>query len=365
MRIIRGKLAPQQTGQYPARYDVATEAYQVYVDGVWTDAPADDPRNQSVAPPLDTADPRCDAAARMAAWVNEIVQTAADQLEAGATGFTLFTGIWFLVGLFTGIWALFAALWNAVVAVLAAAGYTDLRDVFDATYLETLTCRFYAVLPANGVLTQAGLAQLQADVAANDPATASNVINAIASFAGIGLLNGMASIRTETGDCVACPDEWSHTFYADSPELDWWFPYEAISYCNNTYQGMFSGGATESNGAGHLRWIDTPGGAPSAYIIILAGQFQLPAGSTLTSIVWNSQQTVGPNLDGWHKRRWVNTSVQCWTTFYTGYNQWTGSIPGEKVVNWKISWFNGAANGYRVRVNSITISGTGIDPFVS
>src|SRR5512147_777857 len=84
MDIIRKELST--SAFYPAflRYDEATDTVQSTPDNgaTWVDAPGSDPRRQTSFPPPETDHPQCDAAARMVAHMQEIL----DHVIVGFTG---------------------------------------------------------------------------------------------------------------------------------------------------------------------------------------------------------------------------------------------------------------------------------------
>jgi len=204
MKIIRKQLTPVSGSGVAQRYDETTGQFQQYIGGSWVDSPGNDPRQQQLTPPIDSGDPRCDAAARMTAYVQDTIDSIIADLTASATTMTIFSGIWLLLGIFGGLWALFAALISEIVAVASAAGYEDLEANFDAALYERMMCYFYDAMSENGVLTAAGLDLVIGDLA-TESATVQNMTNALFALTGIAIFNGMAAIRTEEGDCSSCP----------------------------------------------------------------------------------------------------------------------------------------------------------------
>jgi hypothetical protein len=330
----------------------------------WEEAEYLDPRTINQFAPPGGTDPTCDAAARMAAALEEIVTAILTALDGGAIAADVGALIILWLALFAGF-AVLLALAVAVGAVAVSIGYTDLFTAFDGFDWPDFACNLKCYLGADGFLTETAYQAFRDDYLSTLTATQETLLVGILSVTGFAALNDFAATREETGDCSGCSAcGWSHTLYADSPELEWWFPFQWNLSCARASDGWYGQhGATESDGAGHLRWIDTPR-TGTAYWLGLAGRITLPEGSTLTSINWNSVQTVGGNLDGWAKWRQVNATKQCWTNFYTGYNAWAGSLTGPLDVTWELNWWNNSANGYRVRINSITISGTGVDPLL-
>jgi len=364
VKIIRKNLSEADLLPPGTRYDEPTDTVQTFDGTSWIDTPERDPRNIDSYPPPATADPRCDGAARMSAFLEEIVGSIIDGVDAeksDAEIALIVLGVLALIPFINLLYILVASLIGALIIV----GSTWLHDAFDTFVWDDLTCLIYARLNENGFITDGGLEWLRADISAEFGVDPASVLLDILVFVGRGGLNDAAALRTETGDCSACPTTWTHRFYADSPELLWWRPYQYNLTCARTSDGWYGQhGATESDGSGNLRWIDTPR-TSTAYWLGLAGQIQLPTGSTLTAITWGAQQTVGANLDGWFKWRRVNAASQCWQVFYTGFNGWTGSLAGPLQVDWEINWWNNNANGFRLRVNYMDVSGTGVDPFVT
>jgi len=194
------------------RYDDGTDTVQTSVDGgdTWQDAPQSDPRNINHFPPPDTADPKCDAAARMEAWVEEIVTGIEDGLAISALAGTL---IDFILGSFA-VWAaplaLLLFLVEALITALIDIGLEDLQDSFTSGFYDNLLCYFYHWCAPDGRISAQGVANVLQDVYDNEVETCYNVMQQIFALTGAGGLNDLASTRGETGDCSGCDATWEY-----------------------------------------------------------------------------------------------------------------------------------------------------------
>ena len=191
---------------FQTRYDEASDIVQTSVDGgtTWQDAPQSDPRHQTILPPPNTADPRCDAAARMTAYLEQTVNDCIAALQASASAAELVIiiqgGILIFFNFFSILWALIVA----IAGTIFNAGYEDMNNSFTSDVWDDVLCYLYAAISPEGVLTASGLNVVRDFIYNGQDTTVFNVLSAIFNLTGEAALNGMASLRTETGDCNAC-----------------------------------------------------------------------------------------------------------------------------------------------------------------
>jgi hypothetical protein len=209
IQVIRKELSADEVTPPNQRYNEDCDCIQTtYDDGVtWTDTPGADPRSapQFRAPALATADPRCDAAANMVAALRDMV--AADVAFDAVSGLvTDLTGILFLffpeVGLIVGAILLVAQTILDIGGVAITAAFTE-------TVYDDLLCVFYDHIDADGQMSDAQLADIYSDVAANFDVIVQAIFGAHSSTIGAVGWSNAGALGTETGDCSAC-DQWCH-----------------------------------------------------------------------------------------------------------------------------------------------------------
>lgn len=203
MELVRKYLSASEITPAGTRYNPDCDCIQVTSDGgtTWTDAAGLDPRHADSfrVPPLSTADPKCDAAANLVAFLHSMIDVdiAAANIVAESTAFIGLVTLFFPV-------LLLADLVIAVAGIIAGIGAIALADAFTSTVYDNMLCTFYNHLEPDGSITASGLTDLLADVNANYDATVYAAFSAHSSTLGeVGWSNAAAS-GTETGDCTAC-----------------------------------------------------------------------------------------------------------------------------------------------------------------
>lgn len=205
MRIIRKLLAAGQVYPENIRYNEGTDTVQFSPDDgtTWVDSPQNDPRQTTHYPPPDTADPRCDAAARMSALLQEQEAFHESQLQAGAFGAEVATLILLLLAFIPLIGVLTAVIIGAYLQ-LVTFGYAAVHAAFDGFDWSALTCTLYCHIETDGRMTASTYAAFLDDLDADYTANQAFVIHRILDYLGYGGLNDTASVRAESGDCDGC-----------------------------------------------------------------------------------------------------------------------------------------------------------------
>lgn len=203
MFIIRKRLSPDEVTPAGTRYNSGTDTVQTTSDGgaTWNDAPGLDPRHADSFrnPVLTTADPQCDAAANMVAFLHSVI----DADIAAANTIAMSTAFIGLVTLFFPV-LLVADLILAVAGIIAAIGSTALSEAFTSTVYDDLLCTFYNHLETDGSMTAADLSALLADIFANYDSVVFDAIDAHnKTLYEVGWSNAGAA-GSETGDCTSC-----------------------------------------------------------------------------------------------------------------------------------------------------------------
>lgn len=218
MKIVRKRLSVDELQPTGTRWNSGTDMVQTTPDGgtTWNDAPGLDVRHADSyrLPPLTGGSAQCDAAARMAAYLNVQIDNFLNsvslaQAATGALGIMLL----FLGGAGIIIDAIIAGM-----DVLITIGTTAISSAFSVGTYESLKCTFDCHLDANGQMTAAGLAAFQADVHLNYSSTVYDTLVAIGAFTGEVGYSNAAVERSETGDCTAC--ECDHCYKIDLASTD-------------------------------------------------------------------------------------------------------------------------------------------------
>lgn len=202
MPIVRKQLKPSDVYPEDIRYDEATDNVQSLINGVWTDNPAADPRNQTTFPPRLTANPACDAARSVVdALKNQIDQTII-AIDNASTAIFI-AGL--ILGLFSfGLFAIFISVALGVADAMIAAGSTALEAALTEPVYHTLACILRCNMDSQGRLEPNALPAIEGQVNSQIGGLGATIINSMLSLAGEGGINNLASLGTSTGDCSDC-----------------------------------------------------------------------------------------------------------------------------------------------------------------
>jgi len=203
MQIVRKKLSADEISPPNKRYHSETDTVQTTPDGgtTWNDDPGSDPRTNTAyqLPPLTTSDPRCDAAANMVAYLRSMIDVDVLAMENWSRATALLSILLLIIpgGVLVDLILL-------SVGIIAAEGASAIAAAFTEGVYDNFLCYFYNNLDADGILTDAGLTALIAEVEAGEDSTVVNVFEAHNHYMlFVGWTNAGAS-GSETGDCSAC-----------------------------------------------------------------------------------------------------------------------------------------------------------------
>lgn len=208
MEIVRKVLSAAELYPVDRRYNDTTGEVEYSGDGgtTWTPAPGLDPRGAANGVPILTAAPRCDAAATMVALIRSMIDPLISGIGTG-TSATILTAAIMTVMVILGFFGMFLVFIVALVAAALAGGYEALTTGFTETFWNDLECYFFCALEDDGRITDAGVADVQADVVANYPGLVSAIMGYMFQSLGAGGLNSaQLAVGVVTGDCGACPD---------------------------------------------------------------------------------------------------------------------------------------------------------------
>jgi len=231
------------------RYNLDTDAVQIQTpDGEWHDNPDADPRhsNSNKFPPLDSDNPRCDAAANMVAWVKMFIDTLVTVKDE--TGII----VAFFLDVLEVLWGagIFLALITLFVETLLFLGLDAVLDAFTSGVYDQLLCIFYCNIESDGSVTADDLAVINTTISTEIGGNVATVLSSIFFIMGEVGLSNAGSTGTETGDCSGCDCEWCYEFDFTVSDGGW-----------NSFS---SPGANYTPGVG---WTDaTVGGTRGTYI---------------------------------------------------------------------------------------------------
>jgi hypothetical protein len=263
MEIVRKRLTPDELQSPRIRYNPVTGEVEQTNDGgvTWVPAPSQDPRLIYQQPPVATANPRCDAAARMAALLQEHIELQIANVDEGATQIFLANTLVSAASFAFGITIVFPLILTFVGTILGL-GSVALHEAFDGYDWDALKCKIYCLVSTDGRLNQAGLDALY-EFLLEGTVTQNLVLGGTLAYMGYGVLSDAAALRSEAGNCSSCACSWDHHMTPENTQ-DIRFLYTDIKNCvGQTIQGSAPGEIAVSEDPAHpgLCWRFTPIGA--------------------------------------------------------------------------------------------------------
>jgi len=235
MEIIRKQL--KDLAPFGVRYNPTTGEVETLLGETWTASPGADPRKVNVYPPVATAAPRCDSAARIVSATQEVLALVIETMQTAASAFTL-VGLLgrvfsFLAPYFGLLLSLFASLATAVIGVGAAA----LDAQFAAFDWDEFQCKLVDLSEANGQFTQEGFDALMAWIDATYSIEIRLFFHFVYDGLGFAGLNAAAATRSDTGDC-SCGYGWGWEWDFTQQSSEGW---GAVVAGDGQPRGLFSG----------------------------------------------------------------------------------------------------------------------------
>jgi hypothetical protein len=212
LKIIRGRLTPQQLIPPSTRYDADCDCIQTTTDGgsTWTETVGADPRHQPayLKPPVAGSSKQCDSAANMVKWIHDYMDDIIAQLAAGAQAIYLANSLVHFLEQCFPFAAYFIELVFETAVDLFGLGAATLNTAFDSTTYDLLLCIFYLRIDSDGRVSAAALTLIETDIVSQINATAAAVLAEILFIQGeVGLSNAGAS-GSQTGACGDCVATW-------------------------------------------------------------------------------------------------------------------------------------------------------------
>ena len=366
MPMIRKQLKPSDVYPDDIRYNPSGDKVEVLIDGVWTEAPESDPRQQTTLPPRLTADPACDGAQSIAdALQNQIagITTAIDN------SLTLFQIAGLILGLFSfGVFAIFINIALAIADYMFGLGSAAIEAALPPSAYDTVACILYCHMDDNGRINKGDLQNIQQDMVDQLGATGGTIINQMLQLAGEGGLNNLAAAGTSTGSCggCGCATTWCEIFDFAADSGGWQEKSLGSGFWGTLVPGQWDG--TDA--------IDTVSSPDLAHRGVMLGR--IFATRTVTHIAVNYDLTKG-NIDQVSGSGFRLSSGDIFTgsvlrniAFSVLVNgtdltqDWTGSISAEEIQFWLFSSRDQSvpyAYGGVVTIKSILMEGEGENPF--
>lgn len=264
MPVIRKFLTPLELMPSAVRYDETNDVFQRSPDGgtTWIDDPAADPRhNPAFQRPADpTADPECDAAARLVHLFQDSLTVFFNSVSAAqyatfvmSTFLALTPGIGILAGI-----ALI--LFDTLISI----GTGNIEAAFTAEVWESITCIIRCRIGSDGQVSVEERDSIMAAIQLEHPGTVYNTLINVVNLFGEVLMSNAAVEYTDTGDCDECD------------ECGWCYSEDLTAA-----PGLWSLLLGQARG----EWVEGTGWATRQFtgITLLQLQNELPAG-TYTSI---------------------------------------------------------------------------------
>jgi len=244
------------------RYDAESDEVQRTFDGgsTWVNEPGLDPRHADIFrfPPVEADDPRCQAAANMSRYLENVIDSTLTNLAIGSDVADL---VLVLTPLFVelGPFAILVDLITALALTLVSAGATAISAAFTADVYDTLTCIFFCRIETDGSVTADELADIESDVSSLIGGLVSVVLSAMFFLTGEVGLSNQGTLGAAPADCDDC--ECEHCFELDFTVSDgtgFGYTNQGGTWASGTgWTGIFDTSASKSDVTGYWAFGET------------------------------------------------------------------------------------------------------------
>lgn len=206
IQVVRDELNPNDVSPTNRRYNPDTDKVEVLnPDDTWTANDGADPRTNTggqFAPPV-ADDVRCQAAANMSRWYEDLIDGVLVNIGFASGGVGLMTVL--LAALeFLGPFGILLDLILGLGFILFDAGATAISAAFTAEIYDQLTCIFYCAIDEAGVVSVDALASIQASIDTDIGGLVATVMDAMLFLQGnVGLTN-CGAVGMAPANCSAC-----------------------------------------------------------------------------------------------------------------------------------------------------------------
>lgn len=198
-------------------YDSDSDTVRRSIDGgeTYFDTPELDPRHGDGFryPPNTAEDQKCQAAANMTRYISDLISEVILVVDTAGTAEGLVAILLpFLIEL--GPFGILIDLVLGLAFILFAAGATAISAAFTSGVYDQLTCIFYCNISADGTVSAAQLAQIQAQIASDIGGLVQTVLDSMFFLMGEVGLSNAGAIGDAPADCSSCDcppscHEWS------------------------------------------------------------------------------------------------------------------------------------------------------------
>jgi len=305
-----------------------------------TENPDADPRHSDVFryPVIDADDPRCQAAANMTRWLNDLIDQVLLTVDAAGSAEGLLAIVLpFVVEL--GPFGILIELVLGVAFLLFSAGATAISAAFTNTVYDTLTCIFYCRIDVTGQVSAEALALILSDIDTQIGGLVSTILSAMFFLTGeVGLSNAgtIGSAPADCSGCVCLP--WPRQF----------------DFCGDLDSWTIVCGTLTANG---IQSVDSCEGSPS--IIYIRRTIAIPSGSQITEVRWWTEDSTdtGDVADLYWNGTLVNGTTNPF--FRTPFIATGLALTG--TADMLIIWQRGTT-GSAARIPTVRLYGTGTPP---
>jgi len=324
------------------RYNTETDQIERSFDGgaTWEPAPDLDPRHSIIFqyPPVDAEDPRCQAAANMVRWINDLIDQVLLIIDAAGT-FEGLVAIIMPLLLPLGPFGVLIDLVLGLAFVLFGAGAIAIASAFDNTAYDTLTCIFNDNIEPDGSVTEADLAAILSDIDDQLDGLVFDVLTAAFFLMGEVGLSNAGTLGDAPADCSAC--EWCIT--VDLTDNDGGF----TAFNNGTYTY-----GTWVDGQG---WQSTFFPSPG-FMNVQAGVICLDLGGTfqLHQIGWEYVGGVMTNNTG-------ELYSECLSSLEQSGSPWTGDEAWDNLAIY-VQSYPDVGGGNPMYITAVSLRGVGDMP---
>jgi len=249
LQVVRKELDPDEVYPTNLRYNSDCDCVQQTYDGgeTWVDQPGQDPRSapQFQFPPVTADDPRCQAAANMTAYFENVIGTALGVLSTGLDALGLATTL-MPIFIELGPFAILFDVGLGLATGLVGLGVDVINSEFTPETYDALECIFYCNIQADGSVTDADLADIIADIADQLNPDVQLIMGLCFLLMGKVGLSNSGTIGEAPADCDACDCPWRG--YIDLTATAW--TYVAVDDPDWGVEGVHDGAGWNATNAG-------------------------------------------------------------------------------------------------------------------
>lgn len=223
LQVVRKELNPNEVYPENLRYNEDCDCIQQTYDGgaTWVRQDGQDPRHSTtfLYPPITADDPRCQAAANMTLFFQNLIGDVLGVISAGLDALGVATSI---MPLFVelGPFAILIDLGIGLSSALIGLGVDVINAEFTPEFYEALTCVFFCNIQSDGTVNEGDLSEINADVIAQFNPDVQLIMGACFLLMGEVGLSNAGTIGDAPADCDECECNWCYTWDLTTSEFD-------------------------------------------------------------------------------------------------------------------------------------------------